>query len=373
MNERYVVLDGLRGICAISVMIFHYFNHTNLEIFKNAPIAVDLFFMLSGFVLLHSFTLGRDNISLLNFMIKRAIRLYPFLILGLILGAFSLILIEQSGRTDHNLHTILSSFILNALLIPYLNGNYIMMFGGEHHSIGNIFPMNGAMWSLFYELLVNCFFLLLAKLNNKNLIIISGISLFLLMVFVTANSFANFNMNFSTDVGWGSFNFIGGVFRVFFCFTLGMIIYRLVAAIKQSPEKLTKLSQMKLFPLFTNAIFLIAILTFVLFPSADIFGLRHTISVIFIAPIILFLGAFSGVNNKILNNFMIFIGWLSYPLYCLHTPIGNILGEIFANNSNMNDVVVSRSVFIFATLVISIIATKFYEEPTRREILIQAL
>lgn len=348
-------------------MFFHYFNSTGIDILKNAPIAVDLFFMLSGFVLTNSYSLkDNNNISLKDFMIKRAIRLYPFLILGLIVGAFSLVLIEKHNNTDHNTHTILSSSLLNAILIPYINNNYVLIFGGTHKSLGNIFPMNGAMWSLFYELLVNCFFLSLAKLNNKKLLTICISSLVLLMIFVMATSFANFNFNFNTDVGWASSNFIGGLFRVFFCFTLGILIYRIVSDIKQNPEKLKKLSSLKVFPILTNAFFLVLFLILLLYPSYDILGLRHTISAIIIAPIILFLGSFSAVKGKIASNLMIFLGWISYPLYCLHMPIGNIIGEIQNHYLNSNDIVTSRLIFVMATIVFSVLATKFYEEPIRR-------
>ena len=51
-HSRYDALDGLRGIAAIAVMLLHI---SQGAIFKNAYVAVDLFFMLSGFVIAHSY------------------------------------------------------------------------------------------------------------------------------------------------------------------------------------------------------------------------------------------------------------------------------------------------------------------------------
>src|SRR5437016_234007 len=96
MNEttkhiRYEILDGMRGIAAFCVMIFHYLGGSN-GVFKNTYVGVDLFFILSGFVLTHSYgeKLLSGNLSFTGFMLRRLIRLYPLLIAGVTIGTAGL-------------------------------------------------------------------------------------------------------------------------------------------------------------------------------------------------------------------------------------------------------------------------------------------
>jgi hypothetical protein len=52
---RFITLDAMRGIAAISVMLFHYLFGTSLHMFTQAYYAVDFFFCLSGIILTHSY------------------------------------------------------------------------------------------------------------------------------------------------------------------------------------------------------------------------------------------------------------------------------------------------------------------------------
>jgi len=77
MDKRFFVLDSFRGIAAISVVIFHM-HVTNsigeLSFFRSSGLFVDFFFILSGFVIAHSYN---KIINFKEFLIKRTFRLYP--------------------------------------------------------------------------------------------------------------------------------------------------------------------------------------------------------------------------------------------------------------------------------------------------------
>ena len=77
-NRRsFVTLDGLRGIAALAVVTRHapYFRNPFFESY----LAVDFFFVLSGFVLAHAYGQRlRGNLSILDFVKIRIVRLYPF-------------------------------------------------------------------------------------------------------------------------------------------------------------------------------------------------------------------------------------------------------------------------------------------------------
>ncbi|MFT5848658.1 acyltransferase family protein [Psychroserpens sp.] len=79
MNKRFEALDAFRGICALSVVIFHMKfldSFTEITYFRGSAILVDFFFVLSGFVLSHGYAFKVDS-SFFSFMRSRFYRLYP--------------------------------------------------------------------------------------------------------------------------------------------------------------------------------------------------------------------------------------------------------------------------------------------------------
>jgi peptidoglycan/LPS O-acetylase OafA/YrhL len=76
-------LDGLRGIAILAVMGFH----SRVSFFAGGHIGVDIFFVLSGFLITTLLIQEFDesgSISLSNFYIRRVLRLGPALIAFLI-------------------------------------------------------------------------------------------------------------------------------------------------------------------------------------------------------------------------------------------------------------------------------------------------
>ena len=54
-NHRFAALDGLRGICALIVVLYHTFRLQAVSPFAHGYLSVDVFFVLSGFVLAYAF------------------------------------------------------------------------------------------------------------------------------------------------------------------------------------------------------------------------------------------------------------------------------------------------------------------------------
>jgi peptidoglycan/LPS O-acetylase OafA/YrhL len=148
--KRYDVLDGMRGVAAICVMVMHASGALG-----NSIIAVDLFFILSGFVIAHSYG-GRVDMGLGKFMRRRLIRPYPMFLLGMALGWLSLAVAHHLGTTSISGREIAASVLTNALYLPYV---------AQQAIVPNlpIFPANPPAWSLFFELVANLFFLPLMK------------------------------------------------------------------------------------------------------------------------------------------------------------------------------------------------------------------
>jgi hypothetical protein len=90
-KEHFEVLDGLRGTAAMLVVLFHIQGITVMwdaskVILHHAVLAVDFFFLLSGFVIGYAYDDRWDRMSVRHFLTLRLIRLHPLVILGVVLG-----------------------------------------------------------------------------------------------------------------------------------------------------------------------------------------------------------------------------------------------------------------------------------------------
>jgi peptidoglycan/LPS O-acetylase OafA/YrhL len=89
-KPRYEILDGLRGVAALIVVAFHLFetysNGVQSQILNHGYLAVDFFFVLSGFVIGYAYDDRWNKMSLSNFFKRRLIRLHPMVIMGCTIG-----------------------------------------------------------------------------------------------------------------------------------------------------------------------------------------------------------------------------------------------------------------------------------------------
>ena len=92
-SQRFYVLDGMRGIAAIIVMLYHYIGSGQSRLLMNSYIAVDLFFILSGFVIYHAYAKAlRDGMPAGVYANKRISRLAPTVAGGVVLGAIAMLI-----------------------------------------------------------------------------------------------------------------------------------------------------------------------------------------------------------------------------------------------------------------------------------------
>lgn len=206
---RFSTLDGIRGIAAIGVMLYHYTQHSHYPLLPSASAAVDLFFCLSGFVIAFSYQNRLESgMSIGDFLLRRLIRLYPFYLIGLAVGIFALIERSASGYTHLSRMPVFTASVLNTFYMPYLPLTHA----------GDIFPTNMPAWSLFFELVINAGFALWAvqkgKASSLVVVLLGAISLALYVV-ITHNECP----------GWGSTNFIGGFPRAVFGIFSGVYIF----------------------------------------------------------------------------------------------------------------------------------------------------
>ncbi len=227
-HSRFEVLDGMRGVAAISVMVVHFQNQ-NEPFLKNGFIAVDLFFMLSGFVLAHSYGARlQRNMGYFEYILKRIIRLYPMFLLGVVVGAPVLWLDAKSGLATNSTRDISGSIFYNFMFIPDLNSFKVRDIGDSGEATGLIFPTNLPLWSLFFEMVASFAFPFLFKLKQKDLIRLILFSLAAFLLYGFARAFLDFRYGFDLSGGWSANSFTEGFPRVFFGFSFGILLYSLI-------------------------------------------------------------------------------------------------------------------------------------------------
>lgn len=293
-KPHFQVLDGLRGIAAISVLIFHFMEFAVPDYSKNliahSYLAVDFFFCLSGFVIAYAYDKKIQQLSFWDFFRLRLIRLHPMVIIGALIGVICLVadpfgnLYGQLGAAK----TVLL-FFSASLLIPY---------PAVPQRFYNLFHLNPPTWSLMWEYLANiAYALILYRLSTKKLLLLlmgAGLALF-----VTARLYSHL------AVGWGISNALGGVARIGCSFLLGMLVCRLGFRIQNKlgfvPIGLLLLATF--FIPYMNRVnwFMDPVLVVVYFPFLIALGAATTTSPFW-----------SSVCKK--------LGDLSYPLYVIHYP-----------------------------------------------------
>ncbi len=155
-HQHFPVLDGLRGVAALAVVLFHSYEGGGLV--PNGPLAVDLFFVMSGFVIANSYGARlAGNMTKLNFIARRFVRLYPMLFVGA-LGGIVLALLHNklSPGTAYPMHALLASGGLSLLVLPYLEPTLGI----------KAFTFNPPIWSLFFEIAANLVYVLIARRLN---------------------------------------------------------------------------------------------------------------------------------------------------------------------------------------------------------------
>lgn len=172
---HYDILDGLRGVAAVMVVVFHLFetfaggNHLK-QIINHGYLAVDFFFVLSGFVIGYAYDDRWGKMTLGGFFKRRLIRLHPMIIMGMTIGAigfyFSASPVVFPGIGTVPVWQLLLTMLVGYTLLPVPPSMEIRGWGEMH-------PLDGPAWSLFFEYVGNLLYaLFIRKFSNKVLAVL---------------------------------------------------------------------------------------------------------------------------------------------------------------------------------------------------------
>lgn len=209
-GDRMAALDGLRGFAALAILLFHMEGFiTPGRLLGHGYLAVDLFFVLSGFVVARRYGRRLDTgMSFRAFAAVRMRRLWPMALVGLVL---SLLVaahpFRRSGAASPGELAAWATF--GALLLP-----------NPFAPAGAVLWINGPAWSLHFELLANALFAAQhRRWRGAFLFALIGLALALLVVWACKLGTLGEGAKLST--------YSLGLARVLYGFPAGVLICRL--------------------------------------------------------------------------------------------------------------------------------------------------
>jgi peptidoglycan/LPS O-acetylase OafA/YrhL len=294
-KQHFEILDGLRGIAALSIVLFHFMEivyQPSKNFIAHGFLAVDFFFCLSGFVIAYAYHQERiEKMGITEFFKTRLIKLHPLVIFGSVLGLLAFLFDPFSSHPE--------TYETGKLILIFLISVFLVPFPAMPDRFFNLFGLNAPAWSLFWEYVANILYaLFLYKLSRR--------SLFLLAVFAGAGlCFVSYRAGGSLLGGWNGATFWDGAARISYSFLVGMLIFRSNWIIK------SKLGFVSL-----SALLLLAFLM----PFTEWNWLTEPLVVLFYFPLLIALGAGAKLTEGF-KKICIFSGKISYPLYMTHYAV----------------------------------------------------
>ena len=361
-KPHYYLLDGLRGVAALIVIWYHIFEGYAfagggmIETFNHGYLAVDFFFILSGFVISYAYDdRWSKNLTMTDFFKRRLIRLHPMVVMGAVLGviAFYLQGCVQWDGTHVAISMVMLSLLCTILFIPAMPG-----LGYEVRGNGEMFPLNGPCWSLFFEYIGNILYaLFIRRLSTKVLTVL------VVLLGIALASFAIFNVSGYGNIGVGwtldAINFAGGLLRMLFPFSMGMLLLRIFKPIKIKGA------------FWICTIAMVALLSVPFIEGTEPIcanGVYEAFCIIIAFPILLWIGASGTTTDKSSTKICKFLGDISYPVYVIHYPIMYLFYAWLIKNQLFTFAETWQvALCVYAlSLLIAYLCLKLYDEPVRK-------
>ena len=369
-KPRYEILDGLRGVAAILVLIYHLcesrFGLGVAHPLNHGYLAVDFFFVLSGFVIGYAYDDRWDRMSVATFFKRRLIRLHPMVICGSVIGAL-LFYFQQCdvfpGISQTPWWLVLVTMVWSFTMIPVPRGLEIRGWGETN-------PLNGPTWSLMWEYLANILYALFFRKAGKKVLAccVFVFGLFTVMLCMQVGLFGLLAgredvMRYTVIGGWSVLSpehLQVGLTRLLYPFFCGLLLSRLNWTIRlKGGFWWCSLAILCLFAvprlggdtgemMWTN-------------------GIYNALVILFILPLIVSIGAGSSVRGRKSSAINHFLGEISYPLYITHYPLIHMQNQWIATHPDASGQTVfflSACVFILSLLV-AYATYKLYDLPVR--------
>ncbi|WP_183561934.1 acyltransferase family protein [Mucilaginibacter sp. SP1R1] len=339
-KQHFEILDGLRGVAALAVVVFHFmevaYSDYSQDFIGHGFLAVDFFFCLSGFVIGYAYDDRIGKMGIIEFFKSRIIRLHPLVIFGSVLGLLGFLFDPFGG------HPELYSFGKTALI--FLTSLFLIPYPVMADRYFNLFSFNAPAWSLFWEYVANIFYaFILYRIGRRYLLLLTILSAAVVcVVCYRAGSLMG---------GWGKDSFWDGLARISYSFLAGLLVYRSNWIIKN------KLGFIGLAVLLALAF---------LMPFSKWNWLTEPAVVIFYFPLLVALGAGATLTQGV-KKICSFSGKISYPLYMTHYAFIWMFGNYYASHKPGPAqlaliIIVSTTILIGVAYLVMVI----YDIPVRK-------
>lgn len=333
MNQKYLSIEGLRGVLAVMVCFGHYgvgqlFARVGLQF--NLHFAVDIFFVISGFVLAYSNYFSEKYISSFEFALKRFARLYPLHLLTLLVMC-GLYYLQQ---TD----IFFAQFIQHVLLIQNLGFS----------PVDNAF--NFPSWSISDEFWGSILFFILISLIKRRSIVIS---LCVVMLFGICIFYPNVLMGGDYEGTCGILN--AGLLRALCGIGLGIVLYLTYQA---------RILQPLFNSVWSGRVCLLGLIAFFLF---EIHSSNAIVFYLLTYGLLGHMALHSSFLNMLSTRMFVGLGAISYAIYLLHIPLYKIFQLIGGDGAVKGwggKVILIPTLFLLAYL-----SYRYFERPLQRIIL----
>ena len=363
-KPHYALLDGLRGVAALLVVWYHIFegfqfagNKPVIDFINHGYLAVDFFFILSGFVVGYAY----DNrwgktLTLGGFFRRRLIRLQPMVIMGAVIGAASFLIsgMERWDGTHATLWLTFLAFVCGCLMLPALPG-----MPREVRGNGEMFPLNGPCWSLFFEYVGNIVYALFIRRLSTRLLAVLSFALCCALTWFAVTDQSGYG---SIGVGWtvDRTNILGGMLRMLCPFTMGVLMSRLFKPLRQARGAF-----------WTSAALLLAIFH-IPYTYSDgalsLNGMFEAACIIAVFPLVVWYAASGKTTDIASTRICRFLGDISYPLYIVHYPImyAFYMWLIKTRQYTLYETWPAALAAVTASIILAWLCLKLYDMPVRK-------
>ena len=336
MAQRYLTLDAARGVAALAVFSYHLGIALGVPLVPGAYLAVDFFFLLSGFVIAGAYEQRlAEGLTLPDFAWIRFKRLFPLYLAGTALAVIEALPRFLHGDPEPHAQMLARIGTIAAALL---------MLPGRVPGSDLVYPLNYPAWSLGFELIANFAYAAATAVRRMGrwvLAAVIGASLAgLIWKLATTGTF---ELGPEWHDGWGGF------LRVGFSFFAGVLIWR-VRRVRP--------------PFASNwaALACLAALGLILaLAPARGFGPLAIVAIVF--PALLFMGAGVQPTGRFATLAKL-AGEMSYALYAIHAPLMG--AELAILKSHPLPLLLRGALLVSSCLVGAWIALRFWDLPVRR-------
>ncbi len=356
-KPRYEILDGLRGVAAVVILVYHLFEACG-TVLGHAYLGVDFFFALSGFVIGYAYDDRWDRMSVGDFFKRRLVRLHPMLIMGTTVG----FLLYYFGKCEAFPYIgtqpwwwVVVMYLYTCLMLP-------MAREWDLRGWDDTNSFNGSTWSLQWEYIANILYALVLRFLPKAALIALTAVAAMGTIDITFNLDmlglleGRFGAPNTVNGGWNlsSQELYVGAVRLAYPFLMGLLLSRLKVAIKVRGA-------------FALCSLLVAVMMLWPVMEGSVNGIYEAACILILIPAIVAIGAGSTVSGKPMTSLCKFLGEISYPLYITHLPLIYMQLAWMSNNPDATTgeaIMVAVAVFVLS-IGLAYASLKLYDLPVR--------